>query len=220
MTEAEQLRTALSLRTEETKTLESALRTFRESRRNRVAEKPKPSPPVTLSQTPPALVQKSPTSSPKPALLEQRPPAAAPAGAATAPATRQVPAQTPSGRLIWTGFLPAGQVLTVSGGRPSTGNLSGKLPGGPVRVTVHPAELSGNGLTIYTGESRYSDRLVIEEPGPRNSWTRTTIEYDPERAATAETAAVPAQSNNWQQFSVRAIDHPLSVIVIDWERPR
>ncbi len=220
--EADRLRAELRLRTQESQALEGTLLALRRLQPSRPAPKPKPAPPPVV-QPPAALVQKAPASSAPVPVLEQRPPApprpAAPVPASTAPVTaRPASPAASSGRLIWTGLLPPGGVLTITGNRPSAGSLSGELPGAPVRVTAYPAELTGNGLVIHSGEARYSQQLVIEEPGPQNSWTRTSFRYDPGQADDVEIVETPGPSNNWLRLSLRATRRPLSVIAVRWER--
>jgi len=100
------------------------------------------------------------------------------------PPVTQVPSEAPrprpqpvpkyngpaSGVATWTGKLEKGQVLTITGGTPSTGVLSGVgLPGVPVRITVDQSNLgfeempsSANGYrTVKLKSHTKHDRITI-----------------------------------------------------------
>ncbi len=62
------------------------------------------------------------------------------------------PAQ--SGRIVWQGQLDSNRVLTIQDGRyPSTGSLTGALPGHPVELEIEPAGVS-----------------IVAAPGQDNDW--------------------------------------------------
>ena len=116
---------------------------------------PEPKPGLEASPTPAAsvvenrrkAVQENDTLT-GPALSPDATPAAAPEPAQTAPPTApQVKTAIRyngplSGVATWTGKLEKGQVLTITGGTPSMGVLSGAgLPGVPVHITVDQTNL-------------------------------------------------------------------------------
>ncbi|HPQ13871.1 MAG TPA: hypothetical protein PLP04_01515 [Bryobacteraceae bacterium] len=148
---------------------------------------------------------------------------AAPAPLPTAPLTAAAP-QRPapsrpayrgpvSGRLIWTGLLRRGQALSINGRTASTGYVTGELPGVPVRVSAYPAELSDNGLVVYTSKALAAQR---EPPGPRNGWNLTRYALDPERAARVLVTEPPSAQTGWRKLTLRGDNAPVAVIVIDW----
>jgi len=217
-TEIGRLQTAVSAEESRREELMLELRTLETLATTRsAAVQQTPSP---VRQSPPALAEKAPVPrSPATVLLEQRPPAApsrSPTSAAPPPAN---PGAT-AGMLIWTGLLADGRALEIEGSRASAGSLSGSLPGGPVRVTVYPAELGASGLTLLSSESRHAGETVVEEPGPQNSWNRTTYRYDPAAAASLEVVEAPSARRGWTGISMRARGRTLSVIVIRWQRAR
>jgi hypothetical protein len=64
-----------------------------------------------------------------------------------------------SGRLVWRGQLESNRVLTIQDGRyPSSGSLTGALPGQPVRIEIEP-----QGVTVVTA------------PGDENAWKLLVI---------------------------------------------
>jgi hypothetical protein len=163
------------------------------------------------------------------------PPATAPATSLVQPAAplfpeRVQPAPSPlapphpaaymgpgSGKIIWTGFLPANGSLTIAGRRASTGSVNAALPGAPVRVTVYPAEFSSSGLSVYSAAPRHSRGNVEEPRSAQNGWMNTRYVYDPARARQAQVTSEPSASSGFNQIQVRGGDKPLSVLVIEWE---
>lgn len=163
------------------------------------------------------LTQKSPEAGTAPVELIQRPEAApiATAGPAASP-SGAAPLAAQAGRLLWTGSLGPGRILTIQGRQASIGSLSGQLPGRPVRITVYPAELTSKGLIVYTSEPKHSGAGVTEASGPANAWTRTTYRYAPEKVALIQVVQAPGEANGWRAIWLRS-SAPLSALVIDWE---
>jgi proteasome lid subunit RPN8/RPN11 len=122
----------------------------------------------------------------------------------------------PSGRIIWTGFLDAGQAVAIEGGRASTGDITGALPGVPVRISAHPAELTSRGMAIYTAIPAQAQGAV-EAPGPGNGWNRTAYQWDARRARGLLVLDAPSAGNAWKRVVVRNDLAPVSMIVIDWK---
>ncbi len=122
-----------------------------------------------------------------------------------------------SGRLIWTGFLPQNDVLTIEKGRPSSGHLSGELPGVPCRVGASPAEFAAGGLTVYSANPRLERTPRSEPPGPQNGWNRTEFRYDVRLARDLVVVEPPGAQNGWNRVVLRSGARPLAVLVIEWE---
>jgi hypothetical protein len=102
-------------------------------------------------------------------------------------------------------------VLTFDGGRPSFGTITGRMPSGPARFVVHPAELGAGSIIIYSADQKYRSREdSFESPSARNGWNLTTYKWDPKRAGMLAVADRP-------RLSVRSIGRKVSVIVLDWE---
>lgn len=162
------------------------------------------------------LTQKSPEAAAAPVELIQRPEATPAARPGPASPGGAAPLTAQSGRLLWTGSLGPGRILTIQGRQASIGSLSGQLPGRPVRVTVYPAELTSKGLVVYTSEPKHSGAGVTEASGPANAWTRTTYRYAPEKVALIQVVQAPGEANGWRAIWLRS-GAPLSALVIDWE---
>ncbi|MCP5110662.1 MAG: hypothetical protein GY953_07490 [bacterium] len=171
-----------------------------------------PSAPLTLAQKAPAVTS-------RPAVtLEQRG-AAGSLGGATARRSRTTspPRGATSGMLIWTGLLDTERTLGIQGNKPSSGSLSGALPGTPVRVRAYPAELTSKGLTVLSSDQQHAGGDVSESPGPRNAWNRVTYRYSGGEAG-LQVVETPSAANDWARISLRPVGRPLSVIVVRWER--
>jgi hypothetical protein len=83
----------------------------------------------------------------------------------------------------------------------------------PVRVSVHPADLSAHGLTVFTA----SGRALREPPGIQNGWNPTAYTIDPRRAGELLVLESPSQQNGWKKLVFRNDTREVSVIVIDWK---
>ncbi|MCW5980457.1 MAG: hypothetical protein KIT09_20410 [Bryobacteraceae bacterium] len=218
--EKEQLEVAVQLQARENDVLGERVAALQQM----AQAKPVSPPPAAPEPPKPDLAEQKPTEpvAPPPVLLEQRPvapsSAAAPAGdASPSRAARPVYSGPAVGMLIWTGVLTNGSVLTIQGRQASTGVVSGRLPGRPVRVTAYVAELSSGGLVVFTNDSKHAGAGITESPNAQNSWTQTTYRYAPERARTVELVQRPGENNNWSFLAVRAAGASLSQIVISWE---
>jgi hypothetical protein len=121
-----------------------------------------------------------------------------------------------SGRVIWSGYLPATGTLTIDRGSVSIGSLAGALPGRPVRIRAYPAELSSAGMTVYHGDEAEARDNAVEAPGPRNAWTRTQFVRDPSRASNLSVVEAPSPANGWAMVRLRCGLHPVSVVIIEW----
>jgi hypothetical protein len=240
--EVTKLRAELEGQLAESSRLERRLKALQEE--SRVAEAPAPprrSPPrrvfpapLTAAHRPPAEVPGPPQISPPPAAappvtpgrLSETAPAppppaerAAPQPAPAAETLKPAPAyQGPkSGKLMWTGFLPANSVLTIENRRPSNGHLTGELPAVPYRAGASPAEFMGGGLTVYSANSRFVRGPVTEPPGAQNGWNRTVYRYDLRLARDLVVIEAPGPQNGWNRVVLRSGERQLSVILLEWE---
>jgi proteasome lid subunit RPN8/RPN11 len=217
--EREQLEFEIRLQANENRALEQRLLSLEEM------AKAEPAPaPFEPEESLPELEARQPVAAPAPSapvLLEQRPDAvlsgsASNSGAALAQSASAYSGPA-SGVLIWTGVLGNGSVLAVHGNQASTGTVTGQLPGTPVRMTVYPAELSSNGLTVFTSDEKHSGAGISEPPKAQNGWTQTTYLYAPDRVQTVEVLQRPSQENNWAFVAVRARGQSISTVVFTWE---
>jgi hypothetical protein len=207
----------------------------------RIATPPEPKttavrlpPPVPQRAAPPARFQWSqPAPRPQAKHVEITPPPSIVGGisSAAAPRIAQLPAiptpeksapphaarsATPTaGRLIWTGRLQKNGTVIFDGKTVSSGVLNGELPGRPVHVNVYPADLSSDGLVLYSGDSKYV-KGVAESPGPQNGWNRTLYSWDPHHAGGLIVAESPGPRNGWNRLVMRSKNAAISVIVVDW----
>lgn len=117
-----------------------------------------------------------------------------------------------SGRIIWTGDLARGASVRIDGRQASSGTVSGELPGVPVRISVHPADLSAHGLTVFTA----TGRAAREPAGPGNGWNPTVYAVDARRAGELLVLESPGPQNGWKKLAFRNDTRAVPVIVIDW----
>lgn len=126
------------------------------------------------------------------------------------------PSRAPAaGRLIWTGSLRKGELLFIDGARPSSGALSGTLPGGPVSFKLRTGELSAGGMLIYTADRALAGKS--ESPHQSNGWNHTIYEYDPKRLRDVAVMESPRSENGWKKMVLRDLNRPVGVIILDWE---
>lgn len=123
--------------------------------------------------------------------------------------------QPRSGRLIWTGDLRKGGLLSLSPAGASIGVLNGRFPGFPVRVNVQPAELVDGGIAIFSSDRTRSD--TSEPPSTRNGWNVVVYKWDPKRTSELTLIEPPGASNGWRQLVLRNGNHNISVVVVDWQ---
>lgn len=206
--EIQGLQTAILRQGEQNATLEATLKTLKELERSSTPDVASPAKPASgVVQSKPAavaLTQKAPVTPPP-----EIPRPATPAPAYTGPT---------SGLVLWTGYLPAGRSVTIDRGTASAGGVSGQLPGVPVNVQVWPADLTSEGLVVYTAEALRPGQPETEEAGPKNSWNRTKFRFDSARAGTLSVTEAPSAANNWSRVSFAASQRPLTVAVIRWTR--
>jgi phosphatidylserine decarboxylase len=126
-----------------------------------------------------------------------------------------VPVSPASGRIIWIGRLQKNEELEINGKSCSTGTLIGELPGKPVKFSVSPGNLSNDGIVLYTANPDYANN-VIESPGARNGWNKTTYTWNPKYANDVTVQETPAAQNQWNRVALHSKNPKISVIVIDW----
>lgn len=185
-----------------------------------VATRPTPSAPANIGSTSlPAPEGTQPLQPATPALhLPSTPVVAPPPPPAPAPKietpVRQEPAKPRSGRLIWTGELGRGALLSLSSAGASLGWVNGRLPGTPVRVSVHIAQLVEGGMEVYTDDPKGPP---AEPPSAQNGWNIIVYKPDTKKIATdLRVVEAPAASNSWNHMVVQNGKHAVSVLVIDW----
>ncbi len=171
-------------------------------------------PAVTIQDAPPDTSGVSPDSREIPAgpFITPAIPAPPPIKPEARPPISRIPT---SGRLMWRGHLAKGEALAIDGQRVSSGVLSGEFPGRPIRVNVHPAQLTGSGLAVFTSDA--SDVGGAEAPTAQNDWHSTAYEWNPGRANSLLVIEPPGPVNNWKRLVVRTDNAAISTIVIDWK---
>ena len=173
---------------------------------------PAPAAPINLPDVPdihasPAPPPQALASSSGPSIMALLTPSVRPPG----------PPQLHTGHLIWTGSLRKNATLTFSADGASVGVLNGRLPGVPVKVTVHPAELLDKGIAVYSKDGDQSGRT--EQSANWNGWNVVIFhDWDPKKVAEAEVVEAPGPANNWKRLVVRNGNHSASVLVVDWQR--
>jgi JAB1/Mov34/MPN/PAD-1 ubiquitin protease len=186
-------------------------------------------PPPQIAQSAPASVPAAVERLSLPPVEKAAPPArqpeaagiptqAAPAKPLVTPAPQRaasVPVSPASGRIIWIGRLQKNEELEINGKSCSTGTLIGELPGKPVKFSVSPGNLSNDGIVLYTANPDYANN-VIESPGARNGWNKTTYTWNPKYANDVTVQETPAAQNQWNRVALHSKNPKISVIVIDW----
>ena len=126
------------------------------------------------------------------------------------------PVQPDIGRLIWTGALQKNALLSFSADGASSGILNGRLPGDPVKITLHPAELVEGGIAVYSKErQRFA---ASEPPSAWNGWNVVVHDWDPRRIAEVNVVQAPSPANDWKRLVLRNGSQNLSVLVVEWQR--
>ncbi|MBL8221920.1 MAG: hypothetical protein JNL62_21970 [Bryobacterales bacterium] len=155
---------------------------------------PKP-PPLPVSAP---LVRSAPVVTPKP----------------LAPIPTPAPVKAGAGRILWTGDLPKGASLQIDGRQASRGFVNSELPS-LAQVGAYPAELTNDGLKVYTGNPRYAQAPRMEPASAANGWQKTQYVYDPKAARDLIVEQMPS-AREPGKLVLRA-GKRLSVIVIDWQ---
>ncbi len=119
------------------------------------------------------------------------------------------------GRLIWSGRVPANGRLEITGARASTGNVTGRLPDVPIKISAYPASFSRHGIVAYAPDLP-NGKEFHEAPARTNGWTEMTYKRNAKRAGAITVTQIPAARNHWRNIGLRA-DRGVSALVIDWE---
>jgi proteasome lid subunit RPN8/RPN11 len=168
-----------------------------------------PSPAEPLVLTPPAITGNTPP--PITTFIPRLPvptPSPAPAKAAD---------QGPrAGKIIWTGKLVRRGTIQIVANHASKGHVTGSLPGTPIRVQVFPAELTQDGLRLFTSDPKSVG--APEAPGAQNGWNRTVYVLSPRQASDITIVEAPGQQNAWSRLTLRAERGDHAIIVLHWER--
>ncbi|HEY1336715.1 MAG TPA: serine/threonine-protein kinase [Bryobacteraceae bacterium] len=143
-----------------------------------------------------------------------KPPIFAPAPPANRAAT--VKERSPglhSGRIVWTGRAGRGTLLAIDAGRASTGNLSGRFPGGPIEVSAFPAESAAQGLTVYTSDAKYATPVrEATAAGP------ALFSWDPRHQTDVTVWEKPSPANNWARLVLRVNSPQLTACIVSWRK--
>ena len=187
------------------------------------SERAAPAPPpkqVAIQAAARAFIVPRPHIIPQPKALSLPPPieplAVTPPTAMVPRAPVPVPSAPPpaSGRIIWTGkFTKDGRVV-IEGRHASTGVIVGALPAGPARVSAFPGDLTAEGMTLFTSETKYTHPQT-EAAGAGNGWNRTTYTFDPKRAARVRIVEQPGPKNGYR-LVLQSDTTKLGVVVLEW----
>ena len=120
------------------------------------------------------------------------------------------------GKIIWAGKLARRGTIQIQGNHASQGHLTGGLPGAPVRIQVFPAEMTQEGLRLFTAEPKLIG--APEAPGAQNGWNRTAYILNSRQAGDISIVEAPGQQNSWNRLVLRAERGEYSVVVLRWER--
>lgn len=181
-----------------------------------------PAPPQADLQLRPPVELPKPAAAPPPPPVAVRPAATAPAVATPKPqpAAPVFPAPAPvaagSGRILWTGDLAKGAALQIDGRQSSRGSVNSELPA-LARVGAYPAELTNDGLKVYTGNPRYAQAPRTEPASAANGWQKTQYVYDPKALRDLIVEQMPGPQDP-RKLVLRA-GRRLSIIVIEWQVP-
>jgi hypothetical protein len=120
--------------------------------------------------------------------------------------------------LIWTGHLSKNGILTIVGNHASTGVLTGAIPGHRVRISVYPAKLTNDGLSVYSSSQRYPPGHA-EAPSIHNGWNKASYFRDPRLAGALKALEEPNSNNGWKKLVLRNDGVNLSILLIEWDLP-
>ena len=118
-----------------------------------------------------------------------------------------------SGRMIWTGELRKGATIQLSMTGASRGVLNGHLPGYPVQINVHPAEVTDDGLAILTLD-RSKDGVLANAS---NGWKRITYKWAAKGMPELDVVEPPGPGNGWKQIVLRNGNRNLAVLIVEWQ---
>jgi serine/threonine protein kinase len=131
----------------------------------------------------------------------------------TKPQQLAMPPKPPlqAGKLVWTGQVSKGGTITITGGDVSAGSVTGRLPGRPVSIQVHPAESGTEGLMVFTTDTQFA------RPASVNTGHGTaTYTFDPRHATDLVVFETPGPQNNWERLVLRVNNPKMTACVIEW----
>jgi hypothetical protein len=111
--------------------------------------------------------------------------------------------------------VPANGRLEITGDHASTGNVTGKLPDAPIKISAYPASFSRHGIVAYAPDLP-NGKEFREAPGRTNGWTEMVYKRNAKRAGAITVTQLPAARNHWRSIGLKA-ERGVSVLVIDWE---
>lgn len=120
-----------------------------------------------------------------------------------------------SGRIIWTGSMARRGVVEIERAHASIGSLSGGLPGVPVNLRISPADLSSEGMVVYTPDPAANGRQ--EPASAANGWNRTLFRWQPDRAHELVVLEPPSTANGFGRLVLRNDARACDMIVIEWK---
>ena len=116
-----------------------------------------------------------------------------------------------AGKLVWTGQVSKGGTITINGSDVSSGSVTGRLPGRPVTIQVHPAESGTEGLMVFTTDPHFA------KPASVNTGSGTaTYTFDPRHATDLVVFETPGPQNNWERLVLRVNNPKMTACVIEW----
>jgi len=181
-------------------------------------------PPFRVADIPPRTVVSQPkVLAPPPSIAaaaETPPPAMVTHAPAPAPVPVPVPASVPSvprpasGRIIWTGRFTKNGPIVIEGHHASAGVIVGALPAQALRVSALPGDLTSDGMTLFTADTKYTSPHS-EAAGAANGWNRTTYTFDPKRSARVRIVEQPGPKNGYR-LVLQSETTKLAVVVLEW----
>jgi hypothetical protein len=112
---------------------------------------------------------------------------------------------------VWTGQVSKGGTITINGSDVSSGSVTGRLPGRPVTIQVHPAESGTEGLMVFTTDPHFA------KPASVNTGSGTaTYTFDPRHATDLVVFETPGPQNNWERLVLRVNNPKMTACVIEW----
>jgi proteasome lid subunit RPN8/RPN11 len=193
--------------------LQKMVGTMHPSKPSAPAPPPPPKRAVILAAAPAVVIPQPKTLSLPPAIEPQ---ALTPPTAMMTRAPVRAPSAPPpaSGRIIWTGKFTKDGRLVIEGRHASTGAIVGALPAAATRVSAYPGDLTAEGMTLFTSETKYT-RPQTEAAGAGNGWNRTTYTFDPKRSARVRIVEQPGPKNGYR-LVLQSDTTKLAVVVLEW----
>jgi hypothetical protein len=84
----------------------------------------------------------------------------------------------------------------------------------PAEFRILPAELTRDGLAIYTTDGSIHGRT--EPPSQSNGWNPVTFVFDPVRVKELVVMEAPSRLNSFKRLVLRCDSRTCPVVVVDW----